>query len=250
MNNVRPLICTAINDRYAWPWMVSIFSAKLHSKRPFDVALGSIKGNLSQPTQSMLKEFCEELGINLIHKEFEFSHEIQVDSRVTAEAYLKILWMDYLDSDFLWLDSDTLLLAKWDEIFEVTTIKNSDTSIIYTALDFYTTRAIGSEPDNSAKMLAGTSYFNSGVMFVRPNLWKAKNYDSQWKFVAREHLKKGFNAWDQDVLNYILREEKTIISSDYNFLVQVAPENLTARILHFASSQKPWFLSERVRNYF
>jgi len=250
MNKERRLICTGINDRFAWPWMVSIFSAKLHSNQSFDVGLGTIKGNLSSSTRALLEQFCEKIKVNLIHKEFDFNEAVQVDSRVTAEAYLRLLWMDYLDSDFMWLDSDTLPLANWDRIFEDAKIEGSSTSIVFAAEDLYTTRWSDLQQDNEAIRLAGKSYFNSGVLLARPNIWKAKNYDSLWKSVGRDYLRFGFKFWDQDILNYVLRDEKTIISSDYNFLVPVAPENVTARILHFTSTPKPWFLSERDRNYF
>jgi len=250
MNTKRPLICTGINDNYAWPWMVSIFSAKMYSEIPFDVALGAIRGRISPQTRSMLERFCERIDINLIFKEFEFYDKVQVDSRITAESYLRLLWLDYLDSDFMWLDSDTLPLANWDKIFDVVSKANSETSIIFAAIDHYTSPWSHLQQDNDAVRIAGKSYFNAGIVIVRPSLWKTKKYDSVWRKVGSKYIEHGFKFWDQDILNYILNEEKTLISSQYNFIVPTDPKNISARILHFAGSPKPWHLSKNARSYF
>jgi lipopolysaccharide biosynthesis glycosyltransferase len=110
------LVCTGIDDNYLWPWMVSIFSASIHSQKKIKVGLGVIKGNFSRKNLELARNFCNYLKIDLIYKEFEFDIQVQLE-HLPKETYIRILWMDVLDEQFLWLDSDTLALPGWDEIF-------------------------------------------------------------------------------------------------------------------------------------
>ena len=65
-------ICTGIDDYYLWPWMVSIFSASIHSQKKIKVGLGVISGNFSLENLRVVQNFCKYLDIDLVYREFVF----------------------------------------------------------------------------------------------------------------------------------------------------------------------------------
>lgn len=248
MNLKSDLVCTGIDDNYLWPWVVSVYSAKVNSSENFRVLLGYIKNSLSDKNINLIREFCETLEIEVGFHEFEFNYEVKT-SNLPVQAYIRLLWFDLLDEDFLWLDSDTLLLANWQSIFRIHSDYDSkitiraaiDTPVVKFNLERY--------PDNVAYQRAGTEYFNSGVFIAHPRVWKSNNFHDRWPEVAARHKDLGFVHHDQDVLNFLLHDSKEILDSSYNSIVmQGSP--IEQKILHFTGRPKPWHFSANEKIYF
>jgi lipopolysaccharide biosynthesis glycosyltransferase len=243
------LICTGIDDGYVWPWMVSIYSASVHSEKQLEVGLGVIKGRFSKANLELIKKFCDLLEIKLLYREFDFNFDVQLDRRIPVQAYIRILWMDTLDRKFLWLDSDTLCLENWDHIFEY--CEDSDqTAIIYAIPDVHiNNRGLINFPSNKALQVSGGTYFNSGIFIGDPIQWQNLEYPKAWKRLAENYKDFGFTMHDQDILNFLLFEKKKLIPSSYNCIVS-APSQIYQRILHFAGGPKPWDLDPKSQRYF
>ena len=242
-------ICTGIDDGYVWPWMVSIYSASVHSQKKLNVGLGVINGQFSRDSLELIKRFCDALNINLIYREFEFNYVVQVDNRIPVQAYIRILWMDTLDRNFMWLDSDTLCLENWDHIFKHCEDFNQ-TPIIYATPDVHINRrGLLNFPNNKAMQVANGSYFNDGVFICNPTRWQELEYPNLWKNIAEGYQEFGFELHDQDILNFLLFDKKKLIPSSYNCIVS-APTQIDQRILHFAGGPKPWDLDSKSQRYF
>ena len=243
------LICTGIDDGYIWPWMVSIYSASIHSRNNLEAALGVIKGQFSKESLNTIKQFCEFFQIKLLYREFDFNFEVQLDGRIPVQSYIRLLWMDNLDRRFLWLDSDTLCLENWDHIFDHSS-KEGPGPIIFATPDEHINRhGLNNFPSNKAFQVANGSYFNDGVFICDPLQWQEWNFPQEWKRLAEQHKEFGFEMHNQDILNYLLHDKKKLIPSPYNCIVS-APSRLNQRILHFAGGPKPWHLDSKSKRYF
>ena len=242
-------ICTGIDDGYVWPWMVSIYSASVHSEKKLEVGLGVIKGQFSKANLELIQKFCDLLEIKLLYREFDFDFVVQLDKRIPVQSYIRILWMDTLDRKFLWLDSDTLCLENWDHIFEYG--ENSDQApIIYAIPDVHINkRGLINFPSNKALQVAEGEYFNDGVFIGDPIQWQNLEYPKAWKNLAENYKIFGFTMHEQDILNYLLSRKKKLIPSFYNCIVS-APSQIDQRILHFAGGPKPWDLDSKSQRYF
>jgi len=240
-------ICTGIDDNYLWPWMVSIFSAQIHSKRRLRVGLGVIEGNFSPKNLAIVKNFCNFLKIELLYKEFAFDFQVQLE-HLPKETYIRILWMDALDEPFLWLDSDTLPLPGWNEIFSF--LGNDDEIPIICAVE--DTKIISKReksPKNLAYQRGGCTYFNAGVFVANPLKWKEKRFSSTWKEVGVNFKELGFMHHDQDILNYVLSSDKRMIPGKFNVIAS-HPTQIEQSILHFAGGPKPWHLDSTAADYY
>ena len=242
------VICTGIDDNYLWPWLVSMYSAKIHSTQDFVVNLGYIKDSLSDKSKSIVLDFCKAFEIDVYLKEFEFDFQVKT-SNLPIQAYICLLWLDTLDHPFLWLDADTLPLESWDTVFDNLTRRKSETAL-FAALDTdVIKKKLNLYPKNQAYLRGAQSYINSGVFLGIPEVWRTMQFNRRWPEVAASHVELGFEHHDQDVLNYLLFENKQIISSTFNSLV-MQNSLIDQQILHFTGQPKPWHFDDAAKSYF
>jgi len=242
-------VCTGIDDNFLWPWMVSIFSASIHSQRRMKVGLGVIRGNFSPQNLEVVQDFCKVLNIDLVFKEFVFDSEVKLSTRIGREGYIRILWMDELDEQFLWLDSDTLALPGWDEIYSYLGTEENEPTICAVA-DKKVIARREEFPQNTAYQKAADSYFNSGVFLANPLAWKKNKYNVIWKNVGASFRELGFIHHDQDILNYVVRnDDRRLVHGKFNVIVN-HPTQIEQSILHFAGGPKPWHLDDTSLKYF
>jgi len=244
----KNLICTGIDDNYLWPWMVSMYSAKVHASGDFSVNLGYINGTLQAESIRLIEHFCSNFQIKIQIREFGFDYDVQV-SHIPIQAYIRILWLDALAVPFLWLDSDTLLLENWEEVFTMEDDPDPDI-VLYAALDSdIIAKRLNKFPNNLAYRRGGIHYFNDGVFLAFPENWKAKQFHLQWAQIASRHVELGFEHHEQDVLNYLTFENKGFLDPSFNSLVMQGSK-IGQKILHFTGQPKPWHFDETARNYF
>jgi len=247
-SNREYLVCTGIDDNYLWPWLVSIFSAKIHSAEDFSVNLGYIKGSLSKDNQKIIMECCSALQVEIVIKEFEFDYQVKT-SNLPIQAYIRLLWLDALSQPFLWLDADTLALENWQQIYNGLDLESTGI-VLSAALDTdVIAKKIKLFPHNLAYVKGGSSYFNSGIFLGFPNNWREKNFHNEWPAVASQHVELGFQHHDQDILNYLAYEKKEIIDGSFNTLVMQG-SLIDQKILHFTGQPKPWHFDDTAKNYF
>ena len=102
-------------------------------------------------------------------------------------------------------------------------------------------------------------YFNSGVMLINLEYWRTHNVQKDFIEYIKLHADSNIYA-DQDVLNFIFRENKMVLPVTYNFQSGFLwkERNYSAKycqeveqtinnpvILHFTGVQKPWNMSCR-----
>ena len=104
-----------------------------------------------------------------------------------------------------------------------------------------------------AKKYKIKNYFNAGVMLIDCVKWRAKKYIDEL-FKQTKLLKNDIKHEDQDVLNYVLKNDKLLESQRYNLQVYSSITHkfkglkkdtilsITANtaIVHYNTKEKPW----------
>jgi hypothetical protein len=102
---------------------------------------------------------------------------------------------------------------------------------------------------NAAYAAAGESYFNDGVFLGNPQRWKSLGYIDTWRSLGQRYEKHGFLHHEQDILNFLLVQEKELIPSSFNAIVMPG-SSIDQKILHFTGNPKPWHFGKEEKRYF
>jgi lipopolysaccharide biosynthesis glycosyltransferase len=165
-------------------------------------------------------------------------------------VYGPLFALDFFEEKFLWLDADTLLLPDWIHIFDSVGDNYSEDNIIRAVRDTDSTVALLEQSNNQSFFVNRDRYFNSGVMIGDPKNWQRSFHSRDWQEIALRRAELNFVFNDQDVLNYLVRENVSLLSANYNQISVDRNFRTIPRILHFAGSPKPWNMSRRFRQLY
>jgi len=244
-------VASAFDDRYLWPWAISMFSARRHSKATFDVVIGNVNGELSRKAQALALKVLSALGIEGSIIDVQIDVGSFTRHQWSESVYGRLGLMDNLEDAFLWLDADTLLRPGWSKLFDDAERYFQDPSRIICAVqDRQLTRdRLRREGSNQAYLRVGEDYFNSGVVAVEPSRWRDKGFPMEWVKLVGNQGELGFEYPDQDALNYLLWDSLASIDGSYNHIVSESMSG-EERILHFAGYPKPWRLDADYKQFF
>ena len=83
-------------------------------------------------------------------------------------------------------------------------------------------------------------YFNAGFMIINLDSWKQKNIYSKL-LDCMDEIRHKIVAWDQDILNSIIKDNYLELDSKFNSFSQHSFDNNNAvHFLHYYGSKKPW----------
>jgi lipopolysaccharide biosynthesis glycosyltransferase len=165
-------------------------------------------------------------------------------------VYAKLLFLDNMEDNFIWIDSDCLLLPKWTTIEKsFQEVISKEDKILAACLDENVQGEMQKFHENQAFRRAKNKYFNSGIFLAVPQRWSNFGFSSAWKDIGMKHVDLGFHYHDQDILNYLVSERVVPISREFNSWESVEV-NLSPKILHYVGKPKPWNLEGDVRNYY
>ncbi len=158
---------------------------------------------------------------------------LKVDLHASPANYYRLLLPNLLPenlSKVLYLDSDIIIKTNIDELWQ------TDINEHYLAAT--------KEPSYDCSYLGFAiedNYFNSGVMLINLEKWR-KNEVGRLviEFVKQNPDKIKF--WDQDGLNFILKDKWLQISQKWNQTSVVFEGNSStqASVIHYTGSLKPW----------
>ena len=241
------LVCAGIDDGYLWPFLVSIFAAKVHASNDFRVAVGSINGGLSDKSKSIIEKFGDFIDVPIEVIDFSLNQNLQI-THLSIQVYTRLLWLDTLQENFLWLDADTLPLENWDKVFDEL-VDEPESVVIAAAIDSAILRNMGKSTTNMAYRIGGETYFNDGVFLTNPISWQERGYPRKWREIGEQYRELGFTHHEQDILNYLLVGEKKIMPPEFNAMVMPGSD-IKQKILHFTGNPKPWHFNEVAKRYF
>jgi lipopolysaccharide biosynthesis glycosyltransferase len=209
-----------------------------------------IAGNMNQGLSSQdikfMSEYAQYLGIKLEILDLTMPEDLVLQLGKSINGYFSLLFLDALNEDFVWLDSDLILKAGWEKIFDKSKHLSSRTVIRAVPDRQVTVGQLRKTGSNGAFLLNSDNYFNCGMMWLSSKNWKKLKFDSQWQDVIRRGPKLGLEFIDQDILNYLLHDNVELIPKEFNYMP--GDFHLSRPLItHFAGYPKPWVMSPRAK---
>jgi lipopolysaccharide biosynthesis glycosyltransferase len=224
-----------VDDNYVWPLLVTIYSAKKSYQSLRSVNLVYDSSQLSTQNRDLVVKAVKSIGLTIILKEVKLLEVVDFHSHLSKSAILRLSIPDQTKKLILWLDSDLLLLEGWNEILAFGE-KINDSNFILAARKHWDFER---SANNLSLIKSGQFYFNSGVMLINCKLWKKLKISIEVSYLISRYSDFHFEWADQCVLNYLIGNEYSEISKEFNAPTNEYLVNET-RILHFAGSNKPW----------
>lgn len=245
------LVVTGHDSNYIYPWLLMAKSAVENSASPIHMIAGNLNKSLTKADKVFMQKYASYIGLSLEFMDLTMPKDLTEKLGKSVNGYFSLLFLDKLTTDFLWLDSDLILEPGWDSIFdEVPQTKNQKKYVIAAVQDRIATSALlRKESKNSAFMTNSDHYFNCGLMWLSPRVWRANSFNRQWGDVIRNDKELGLQFIDQDILNFMLRDHVAPLSHKFNYM----PGDLINEkplITHYAGYPKPWVLSARAKSLY
>jgi lipopolysaccharide biosynthesis glycosyltransferase len=249
--DTRNLICTSIDDKFLWPWMVMVYSAAINSKKQnFRIILANINGMLSEGSISIAERFMKSLKLELEVLDIKSSLNPAFAHHYNLTIYSRLILMDMLEEDFFWFDADLILMPDWDQIFVKSCEQSTGDEVIFGVLDSKITRQKKEKELNQAYIRIEGAYVNSGVMKICVKNWEKLHKKNDWKEMARTSEDYGFTSNDQDVVNFICAGRVGYLPAGFNYIVgDEISVNEKILIKHYAGAPKPWKLDKKGREF-
>jgi lipopolysaccharide biosynthesis glycosyltransferase len=238
------IVACAIDDKYLWPFFVSLYSMHQNCTLPFRIVLGFDPSLLSLNSLNLIRDYVKFLNLEI--EFFEVNLEgIQKRNmqHVSSSSYIRFSIFDEYPHSVLWVDADTICLPGWEGFFEFPKKMTQEQIVIATQDPIVLEEGFGLGPLNAARVRGGSKYFNTGIVFLDTHKWRDLDGPSLWKVAYQNYFKLGLQYEDQCILNYVLMDKVMLIDGSYNYLVNRnmdAPPEI--RVIHFAGSFKPWHI--------
>ena len=240
-----------MDDNYLWPWMVMVYSAAINSyAKDFRIIVGNINSMLSQESIHIAERFTKSLGLDLDIINITTSLNPRFDHQFNLTIYSRLFLMDMLEEDFIWFDSDLLLMPGWDTIFTETHDHVKENIALYGVLDSKITRAKLEKDLNKAYLRSKGMYVNAGIIKIFTKNWRKLQKEVDWQEMAINIDDYGLSLHDQDIINYICAGHIKLIAPGFNYIVgdQISFQEKIL-IKHFAGSPKPWQLDKAGKEF-
>ena len=249
----------AFDGNYAQHGAACIASLLRHSQSKLEVVIAS-----TQDPESFAPRFRksfdsnDRISIRFVRFEVPSDTNFPTPYTLTKDAYLR-LWAHELFPDrsrVLYLDPDTIVTGSIEELW------NTDLE----------GKTIGAVPiPNSIRpaqhgMPPGSLFFNSGVLLMDLEAWRARNYCGKCLDFIQRHPERAIDA-DQDILNLCLFGDWLPLDYKWNVInpffrpsydmglkeAELARVRAEAVIIHYNGGAKPWMYLDnhpRQRDYF
>jgi len=254
-------ILTAVNDGYARPAAVMLFSLMSNLAPGYQVEVLIMTTSLAPESRDSIKQAVRRFPVTIKFLEVSDSrlNGLKLDGHVSIETYLRILAADLLgDLDkVLYLDCDLLVRHSVHPLFEV------DATNVHLLAAPNLSPASGSfgsprgVPSFSLLGIAPeTPTFNAGVMVLNLRRWRETRAADQIFAYLRDY-RQHVLWWDQDGLNAVLYQSWAPLVGKWNFMtnhwgnftswrdslldeVAFAATRGDPAIIHYSSTEKPW----------
>jgi lipopolysaccharide biosynthesis glycosyltransferase len=249
-----------------------VMAADRSYRIPFHVALTSLRHNLPSGTTLHVTLLSRDLQLDDIQWRNRGSGDTLrvIEPVIGVDTVLPVALSDHVSvSTYYRLFLDRAVSDQWSRVLYLDSdlVVHSDISPLYNAaLKGRTVGAVaglslpifGALPAGhvfrSLGFDADQPYFNAGVMVIDRNRWRQNNIEKRCLQFLADH-RDAVKYWDQDALNYVLRDDWTGLdprwnrTSDYHVLLKhgelerkVANADILRDpfIAHFISGHKPW----------
>ena len=243
--NLLAPVVVAADDAYLYPLLIAVLSAHEKSVQKIDFIVAYDKKLLSPKSLTVIHDVLNHFEVSVSFLEIDISDSkwdksFNIFGHFGRMCYIKLLLPEYVDSNFLWLDSDTLTRLPLDDL--LTRENQSQSWIVSAVLEDHSKHKW--KTTNKAIRKVGKNYFNAGIMLINSSGWKISGIDQRWREIILKYQRYGFEWGDQDVLNYVFLRRTGFVPLSENYNTGIDKEIIQSetRILHFKASSKPWHL--------
>lgn len=242
-------VCT--DERFLIPTLVTITSI-LENHKQYECIVTILSNNISDNSIGKINKLSNYYGQRIDVRHIApsiFNNMVTID-RYPVTMYFRYLLPQLLqDTDkVLYLDGDILVRASLKNLFEID-------------LNGYACGAVvDQECDNSLfyeRLDITTDYFNSGVLLMNLEEWRRNDYSKKLISFVENHPEKCLYP-DQDALNVVLSNKVLYLNLKYNLQERLLTQlhlchfndcryselhraKSDAKIIHFCTSDKPWY---------
>jgi lipopolysaccharide biosynthesis glycosyltransferase len=244
MNKTPIIVATTANDNYFQGLCVTVLSAIVSTHPEYPLSFRIFDTGLSESNKQLLAQLCGELKSGtevrfLPITESQFTG-LSTDHGGGHSTYARLLMGSLIpESRTIYVDSDFLVMKDLAEIWHhefagnlMLATKDYDTP------DGKAGRLAADCPFAPAEEVHDFAYYNCGFLMVDLDAWRMqavektalaqiKGYESQLK------------AWDQTILNYVLRGKIGEIAPTWCWSCKFAKVPDSCNI-HYISRMKPW----------
>lgn len=200
--NRSEIVAVSFDDNYLFPFLLLAYSISKNSTIVPQIYCANVNDSLSQKNQKTAKAFCSLIGLEMKIYEATIPQNVQTDSRVSIAAYGRLWLADNLSENFVYIDTDSLVLPGWEKIFEFLTLLDNDRSLLFAAMPDHeiSPQFLPIVPGN-IDLLS----FHSSVLVINKRNW-SEHFSIQnnmpWQMIALMHGTLKFKQHDQSVLSY------------------------------------------------
>ena len=172
---------------------------------------------------------------------------LQMANHLSRAAYARLFLSDFLPTSvkrILYLDCDVVCIGSLRELWA----QRTDLKLVAAVRDVWLDHDV--ELKRFLNIPDDVGYYNSGVLFINLEEWRST--DVSGRLLAYLSGPRGTKHADQDVINAVLWEGITEISTRWNCLVSLPKVEESRRqreqacILHYVGGFKPWHFGYRV----
>ena len=222
-------------DDNALPQVLTVIYSLIVNVSRRDYAVTLVVDGDAQAAENKVKaEFADSGFTFFVHKAHETLRQCKpVYSRLPLPTFVRLEMTTYLPADahrVLYLDTDVVVVDDVDELF---TVPMDNTCMLVVA----------------ARHMVYDKMFNAGVLVINLDRWRELNVTERACYAALSNEKSS----DEDILNYLLRDDVRYISCMFNYLQwgfgMVSLKNFLlnhgmgrrdVHIVHFQGDEKPW----------
>lgn len=230
------------DDTYAQYLGVTLCSIFENKESANKINIYVIDGGILKDNKKKLEILENKYGfkISYISINKDYFKDLYISDHISHATYYRILIPTLFKEKvkkILYLDCDLIVQCDLSELFE------KDVSNYYVGAVEDST----SETKEVLGLNSSDPYFNAGVLLINIEKWNNSDLVVQtFKFIRENPDKIKF--WDQDALNYILKNKWLTLDKRFNFFAadvkkEIKYSNLSELkncIIHFSGNIKPW----------
>lgn len=202
-------------ENYAQIAGISIYSL-LKNNEKNHITIHFLDSGLTESSKSIYKSMCAKHNnaeiifynvLDLIEKYSEKLTAFQNNFATYAKLFMEMLLPKDLNS-CLYIDSDTLVLGDLEKIGQL----QIDSTL---AMNY---DLVFQEMKKSINFSNDEPYYNAGVIYVNLEKWRKNEYTE--KIIDFIKSGKKIDFGDQDIFNYVFKNDIELLGLDYNYISQ------------------------------
>jgi len=231
-------VAVGFDDNYLFPFLLLAFSISRNSSTSPKIFIANVNFTLSQESQDLVTRFCSSLGLEIEIFEAAIPKNVRTSARVSIAGYGRLWLADNLSEDFVYIDTDSLVLPGWEKVFDFVDALNLDRELLLAAMPALENKT----PPWPIEQDDATQYrFHSSILVINSRNWKehfANQENMPWQKIASMHDELKFVGHDQPVLQYAAQGKYLHLPEDFvNFATKYTQ---TTRVVTSGVWKKPW----------